>query len=216
VGLRSNASRLLSSQSVAQRTPGAESREQPGFHTQQGGSISPAEGCWRYVRKWLESSSSEQGQLIKFSYDSRLPVAATIAMVLPTASLIRPSRRYEASRTLETSSSDRSAKTRGDRERSERSLVAYAQAQALSILQERWRQWHGRWSAPSSDANSLQGASLISLNSALAEATARRVAAEGAYRQLRRGPNIGSHQSPRLFARTALRFRPTINKNARS
>ena len=39
------------------------------------------------------------------------------------------------------------------------------------------------------DANSLQGESLITLNKALADATARRVAAEGAYRQgLATGP----------------------------
>ena len=36
---------------------------------------------------------------------------------------------------------------------------------------------------PAGDADSLQGESLITLNKALADATARRVAAEGAYRQ---------------------------------
>ena len=61
-------------------------------------------------------------------------------------------------------------------ERSERQLVAYAQAQGIINTSV------GEDGKPAGDTNSLQGESLIALNKALAEATARRVAAEGAYR----------------------------------
>ena len=60
--------------------------------------------------------------------------------------------------------------------RSERQLVAYAQAQGIINTTV------GEDGKPVGDTGSLQGESLIALNKALAEATARRVAAEGAYR----------------------------------
>ncbi len=47
---------------------------------------------------------------------------------------------------------------------------------------ERWEVVQGPPGQPGGDASSLQGESLVALNKALAEATARRVAAEGAYR----------------------------------
>src|SRR5205085_2611430 len=67
-------------------------------------------------------------------------------------------------------------KTRGDLERSERQLVAYAQSEGIINTSS------GEDGKPASDAGSLQGQSLVQLNDALAQATARRVAAEGAYR----------------------------------
>ena len=67
------------------------------------------------------------------------------------------------------------------------------------------------------DANSLQGESLIALNKALADATARRVAAEGAYRQaLATGPTTEVTASTRRFASSARRCRPNIRRSARS
>ena len=63
------------------------------------------------------------------------------------------------------------AKTRGELEKSERQLVAYAQAQGIINTGS------GEAGATSTDANSIQGESLIALNKALADAIARRVAA---------------------------------------
>ncbi len=65
---------------------------------------------------------------------------------------------------------------RSDLERSERQLVAYAQSQGIINTSGAGEGERG------ADAGSLQGQSLVALNEALAQATARRVAAEGAYR----------------------------------
>ena len=85
-------------------------------------------------------------------------------------------RRYEASAYARNFLERQIAKTRADLEKSERQLVAYAQAQGIINTSV------GEEGKPAGDTNSLQGESLIALNQALAEATARRVAAEGAYR----------------------------------
>jgi capsular exopolysaccharide synthesis family protein len=62
--------------------------------------------------------------------------------------------------------------------------VGYAQAQGIINTAG-----PSEGNAPPGDTNSLQGESLVTLNKALADATARRVAAEGAYRQsLATGP----------------------------
>ena len=80
---------------------------------------------------------------------------------------------------------------RGDLERSERQLVGYAQSQGIINTAGT-----GEDGKSNGDTNSLQGASLVSLNSALAAATARRVEAEGAYRQaLTSGPTLDVAQS---------------------
>ena len=86
-------------------------------------------------------------------------------------------RRFEASTYARTFLQQQIAKTRRDLERGERALVAYAQSQGIINTAR------GENGQTASDASSLQGESLIALNTALAEATARRVQAEGAYRQ---------------------------------
>ena len=90
-------------------------------------------------------------------------------------------RRYEASAYARNFLDRQINKTRGDLERSERSLVAYAQAQG--IINTGSTATDG--TSANNDVGSLQGESLVKLNEALADATARRVAAEGAYRQAR-------------------------------
>src|SRR6478735_1429836 len=127
-----------------------------------------------------------EGQLIKVSYDTTsAQLAAAIANGI-AESFINTAlqRRYEASAYARNFLQRQIARTRGDLERSERSLVGYAQAQGIINTAG-----PSEGNAPPGDTNSLQGESLVTLNKALADATARRVAAEGAYRQsLATGP----------------------------
>ncbi len=129
----------------------------------------------------LDVEVPEQGQLIKFSYSSDSPqLAAQIANGLAEGFIDSSlQRRYDASAYARNFLQQQIAKTRGDLERSERQLVAYAQAQGIINTAT------GEDGRPVGDASSLQGESMVALNRALAEATARRVAAEGAYRQSR-------------------------------
>ena len=85
-------------------------------------------------------------------------------------------RRYEASTYARTFLQQQIAKTRRDLERVERQLVAYAQSQGI-INTSTGKEGGGE------SSGSLQTDSLVALNGALAEATAKRVEAEGAYRQ---------------------------------
>lgn len=122
-----------------------------------------------------------EGQLIRFDYVSESPQrAAEIANAYATA-FINSSlqRRYEASAYARSFLERQIAKTRTDLERSERQLVGYAQAQGIIDTSD------AKEGSGAGDASSLQGQSLVALNEALAAATARRVAAEGAYRQAR-------------------------------
>ena len=128
----------------------------------------------------------QEGTLIKFSYDSPSPQLASMVANGIADSFINTAlqRRYEASAYARNFLERQISKTRGDLEKSERALAEYAQAQGIISTGS------GADGKPAvGDANSLQGESLISLNKALADATARRVAAEGAYRQaLATGP----------------------------
>jgi capsular exopolysaccharide synthesis family protein len=122
-------------------------------------------------------------------------------------------RRYEASSYARSFLERQIANVRRDLERSERQLVTYAQQQGIINL--------GTTEAGAAgDSGSLQGASLASLNTALAEAQTRRIAAEQAYRQSRAvGPTteVTASTSPLRTQRAALeseyqeklsRFRP--------
>jgi capsular exopolysaccharide synthesis family protein len=138
------------------------------------------------VSRGLHVIAPQEGQLIKFSYDSTSPQLAAMVANGIADSFINTAlqRRYEASAYARNFLERQIAKTRTDLERSERSLAAYAQAQGIISTGA------GADGKPAvGDSNSLQGESLIALNRALADATARRVAAEGAYRQaLATGP----------------------------
>ena len=137
------------------------------------------------VRGGLDVVEPKEGTLIRFSYESASPqLAAQVANGIAD-SFINSSlqRRYEASAYARNFLERQISKTRGDLERSERALVSYAQAQGIITTAS------GTDGGPPNDAGSLQGESLVTLNRALADATARRVAAEGAYRQsLATGP----------------------------
>ena len=79
------------------------------------------------------SSPPEEGQLIKFSYDSTSPQMAAMIANGIADSFINTAlqRRYEASAYARNFLDRQIDKTRGDLERSERALVAYAQAQGI-------------------------------------------------------------------------------------
>jgi capsular exopolysaccharide synthesis family protein len=139
----------------------------------------------------LKVIAPQEGQLIKFSYDSPSPQLAALVANGIADSFINTAlqRRYEASAYARNFLERQIAKTRGDLERSERALVTYAQQQGIINTSADGKQTGG-------DIGSLQGESLEALNKALADATARRVAAEGAYRQsLATGPTSDVTQS---------------------
>ena len=117
-------------------------------------------------------------RLVKISYSSPSPdLAARIANSFADSFInTNLERRYEASSYARTFLENQISKVKSELEVSERELVAYAQAQGIiSTAKE--------GSGVGSDANSLTGESLITLNQNLAEAQTERIAAEQAYRQ---------------------------------
>ena len=120
-----------------------------------------------------------ESRLVRISYDNPNPglaarVANNFADSFITTNL---ERRYEASSYARNFLERQLVKVKGELERSERQLVAYAQAQGIINTGS---------SEPGKgggDASSLQGASLVALNEALTEAQTKRIAAEQAYRQ---------------------------------
>jgi capsular exopolysaccharide synthesis family protein len=144
----------------------------------------------------LQVTPPDVGELIKFSYDSTSPqLAASVANAIADSFINTAiQRRYESSAYARNFLERQISKTRGDLERSERELVTYAQAQG--IINTGNNDASGAQSAGNGDTNSLQGQSLVKLNEALADATARRVAAEGAYRgSMSTGPSSDVTQS---------------------
>ena len=122
----------------------------------------------------LQVAPQTDGQLIRFAFIWQSPeMAATVANAYANAFIDASlQRRYDASAYARSFLKRQIASTRNELEKSERQLVSYAQAQGIINT--------GTGdSEQSTDANSPQGQSLISLNEALAQATARRVAAEG-------------------------------------
>jgi len=171
---------LLTSKSVAERTvQELNLGNNAAFVPQTGDASARLKSATGKVIGNLKADVPKEGQLIKFSFDSTSPqlsaqVANGVAESFINSSL---QRRYEASAYARKFLERQIAKTRSDLERSERGLVAYAQQQGIINTAM------GPDGKPgNSDAGSLQGESLVALNKALAEATARRVSAEGAYR----------------------------------
>ena len=147
------------------------------------------------ITKNLNVTPPEVGELIKFSYDSTSPqLAAAIANAVADSFINTAiQRRYESSAYARNFLERQINKTRGDLENSERSLVAYAQQQGIINTSGTDPAATGQ---AQGDTNSLQGQSLVKLNEALADATARRVAAQGAYQQaLAVGPTSEVTQS---------------------
>ncbi len=173
---------LLSSRTLAERVAqDLNLAANPAFVGSEGDAASRVRAAAGKVASGLSVTPPEDGQLIRFSYTSESPqLAAEIANGIAENFIGSGlQRRYEASTYARTFLQQQIAKTRRDLENSERSLVSYAQAQGIIST--------GGTSADGqvTDAGSLQGESLMALNRALADATARRVQAEGAYRQAR-------------------------------
>ena len=170
---------LLRSDSLAQRV--AEDLNlagNPKFADQSAAPAARLRQAARTVSGNLSVEMPEEGQLIQFSYVSDSPqLAAQIANAYADA-FINSSlqRRYDSSSYARSFLQRQINKTRGDLEKSERQLVAYAQSEGIINTGS------GEDGKSGTDGGSLQGQSLVQLNQALADATARRVAAEGAYR----------------------------------
>jgi polysaccharide biosynthesis transport protein len=126
----------------------------------------------------LKVEAPEEGQLIRFSFDSESPQLSAAIANQVAESFINSNlqRRYDASAYARSFLEKQIAKTRVALEQSERQLVSYAQAQGIINTAD-----NNPGGRPGGDTNSLQGESLVALNRALADAVARRVAAEGAY-----------------------------------
>lgn len=171
---------LLQSRSLAERVAqDLNLAADPSFVPQEGDPRTRLRAAAAKVAGGVKVTMPEEGQLIKFGYVAEDPqTAARIANGIAD-SFIDSSlqRRFDASNHARVFLERQINKTRADLERSERALVQYAQAQGIINTAQ------GAATGTPSDANSLQGDSLITLNRALSEATARRVAAEGAYRQ---------------------------------
>jgi capsular exopolysaccharide synthesis family protein len=170
---------LLSSRSLAERVAqDLNLAADPGFVGTDGDAQSRLRTAAGRVLGGLDVEMPEDGRLINYSYISDNPqLAAKIANGIAESFIdSNLQRRYDASAYARKFLQQQIAKTRADLEKSERELVAYAQSEGIINTASDSSQG-------SSDASSLQGESLITLNKALADATARRVLAEGAYRQ---------------------------------
>lgn len=122
----------------------------------------------------------KESRLIKISFSSPDPSAAATVTNSYADNFINSNleRRYEASSYARSFLERQIANVKGELEKSERQLVGYAQQQGIISTTGTTS-----GSGTPSDAGSLQGATLVSLNNALSEATTRRIAAEQAYRQ---------------------------------
>ncbi|MGN6850525.1 MAG: GumC family protein, partial [Sphingomicrobium sp.] len=181
---------LLGSTAVAERTAQELNlANNPDVVAQTGDASQRLRAATGMVLGGLKVIPPEQGELIKFTYDSTSPQLAALVANGIADSFINTSlqRRYEASAYARNFLERQINKTRADLERSERAVVAYAQQQGI-INTGSSTTVDGQQTG-SSDTNSLQGDSLVQLNTALAAATARRIAAQGAYQQaLATGP----------------------------
>jgi succinoglycan biosynthesis transport protein ExoP len=187
---------LLGSRAVAERTAQELNlANNPDIVPQTGDASQRLRTATSVIQGGLKVIAPEQGQLIKFNFDSTSPQLAALVANGVADSFINTAlqRRYEASAYARNFLERQINKTRGDLEKSERAVVAYAQQEGI-INTPGGMTEDGK--STGSDTNSLQGESLVQLNTALANATARRVAAEGAYRQaLATGPTSDVNNS---------------------
>jgi capsular exopolysaccharide synthesis family protein len=129
-----------------------------------------------------------ESRLVEISFSSPSPQLAAQVTNSFADNFINSNleRRYESSSYARDFLQRQIGKVKGELERSERQLVAYAQRQGIINTAS-----GGQEKGGGSDTNSLQGASLVALNSELAAAQTRRIAAEQKYRQ---GRSIGSSE----------------------
>jgi capsular exopolysaccharide synthesis family protein len=182
---------LLSSRSLAERVAqDLNLAADQGFVGTAGDAQSRLKIAAARIQGGLNVVIPEEGRLITFSYttDSAERAARIANGVADSFIDSNLQRRYDASAYARKFLQQQIAKTRGDLERSEREMVAYAQAEGIINTASAPGQEGG-------DTSSLQGESLVALNRALAEATARRVLAEGAYRQANLAGSVEATQN---------------------
>ncbi|WP_051504199.1 GumC family protein [Sphingomonas jaspsi] len=170
---------LLSSRSIAERAAeDLKLASNPDFVGEGGTPEQRLQIAAGRISGGLKVQMPEEGQLVSYTMDADTPqMAAAIANQVADSFInVTLQRRYEASSYARNFLEKQINKARADLEQSEKLLVAYAQAQGIITTST-------SQGVPNGDTNSLQGESLVALNKALADATARRVAAEGAYRQ---------------------------------
>jgi capsular exopolysaccharide synthesis family protein len=121
-----------------------------------------------------------ESRLVEISFSSPSPTLAAQITNSFADNFINSNleRRYESSSYARDFLQRQIAKVKTELERSERQLVGYAQQQGIINTA-------GAEKGSGGDTNSLQGASLVALNQALAEAQTRRIAAEQKFRQAR-------------------------------
>jgi polysaccharide biosynthesis transport protein len=126
----------------------------------------------------FEVAPVPMSRLVTISYSSPSPDLAARITNSYADSFINTNleRRYEANSYARTFLQNQISKVKGELEKSERQLVAFAQREGIINTARENAQTGG-------DANSLTGESLVALNLALAEAQTRRIAAEQNYRQ---------------------------------
>ena len=129
-------------------------------------------------------------RLIRISYSSDSPILTAEIVNSFARSFINSNleRRYDASSYARDFLSKQIAKVKADLERSERQVVAYAQSAGIVETGGGGGGGSGGEEGSSrsgSSPSSLEGASLVALNEALATAQTRRITAEQRYRQSR-------------------------------
>lgn len=184
---------LLSSRTLAERVAQELNLVSSPAVAGSGDATSRLRSATNIVSNGLSVEVPEEGRLIRFSYTSADPgAAAQIANGIADGFInSNLQRRYEASNYARRFLERQIAKSRRDLETSERQLVAYAQAEGIISLGGGGE----KGGSPNEGGQSLQSASLSALNDALAAATTKRVAAEGAYRAaLSSGPTTEVNQ----------------------
>jgi succinoglycan biosynthesis transport protein ExoP len=126
----------------------------------------------------FEVDPVQSSRLVRIAYTSESPALAAQITNSFADNFINANleRRYEASSYARQFLERQIVKIKGELEKSERQLVAYAQEQGI-INTAAGKENEG------GDTNSLQGASLVALNQALADSQSKRIAAEQRYRQ---------------------------------
>jgi capsular exopolysaccharide synthesis family protein len=174
---------LLASRSLAQRV--AQELNLPGnqeFVPGGGDRAGRLKAATGKLMGGFEVTPVPGSRLVKISYTSSSPVLAAQITNSFADNFINSNleRRYEASSYARQFLERQIAKVKGELERSERQLVGYAQSQGLISTTT------GGDKNGGGDTSSLEGASLLQLNSALAQAQSRRITAEQRYRQASR------------------------------
>jgi len=158
----------------------------------KGANAEQVEGMADEMLGRLEVEPVRSSRLVELNYSANDPrqaarIANGFANSFVTSTL---ERRYEAAASARAFLEKRLAEVRTALDESERKLVAYAQANGIITT--------GSGEDGGSDADSLQGASLMALNGALAGAQQRRITAEQRYRNM-----SGSGSAAEVSERTA-------------